>query len=357
MLLMSIFLAGAMWSSDAFSAEVKVSGFLTAAAAKTSGLKDEPGAKAKYIERLNNDHINYADTHYGINIRTSLSEEWTAAGQLYASGAEENYNVILDWAFASYQPSPDLVANFGKIKFPTSMVSEVIDVGLLYPWIRPPQELYNLEAEGPNIVAEAFNGTTLIWRNNVGNSVVYLQPFIGSIPSAAGTKHDLTGLKLALEGDTFSAQVSHYSAEMEFETVTAWPEPYRTLEGKDLKVSTAGLNLDWNNIIVMGEYGSSKLDNNSETETKSYYATLGYRIGKVLPHITAASINRGEADEETGQKSTTVGIKYELQPDVALKAEWQKVSPDMNAAGESIFVEGAEEEDFNVYGIAINIVF
>jgi len=355
--MMAVFLAVTMSCSYAFSSDVLVSGFLRAGAAKTSGLKDETGEKAKYLERVNNDHADYGDTNYGVNITSNLTDEWTVAGQLWASGAEENFNLMLDWAFASYRPSSNFTANFGKIKFPNALVSEVIDVGLLYPWVRPPQEFYNMEAEGPNIVVEAFNGATLIWGGEAGDFSYSLQPFVGSITAEAGNKNDLIGLKLAAEGDYFSAQVSQYSAQLEFGTVTAWPEPYQTLEGKEIKVTTSGLSVDWNNIVVMGEYGVSEVDNNTDTKTEAYYATIGYRMGRFLPHVTSASLSRGEADEEAGQESTTLGLKYQVRSDIALKTEWQKVKPKMTAAGESILVGGAEQEDFSVFSVAIDVVF
>ena len=54
----------------------------------------------------------------------------------------DNFDLEADWAFASYSFSDQVQVRIGKIKLPTFLVSDFIEVGYSYPWIRPPQEVY-----------------------------------------------------------------------------------------------------------------------------------------------------------------------------------------------------------------------
>ena len=95
-------------------------------------------------------------------------------------------------------------------------------------------------------------------------------------------------------------------------------------------------------------------------DTEAYYATLGYRIGKWLPHLTFASID-GEASlvgvnadrqglggaaqikDPSGnvvgslnfpvpqQTSITAGLRYEVNDSAALKIEYQVVDLETDA--------------------------
>lgn len=136
--------------------DVRLGGFIRAAGAVT----DVADSKDKYMERINN-NASYGDTHFGLNISAAINDNWSVAGQLYASGAEENYNISLDWAYASYRPNDNFSVDMGKMKYPNLVVSEYYDVGITYPWIRPPEEIYRFEVLGPSLSYEAISGFKL----------------------------------------------------------------------------------------------------------------------------------------------------------------------------------------------------
>ena len=64
--------------------------------------------------------------------------------------------------------------------------------------------------------------------------------------------------------------------------------------GGDCNVTAAGLSLDLSNIIVYAEWTTRTTDGTLSRpfgDQDAWYATLGYRIGKFMPHITFASID------------------------------------------------------------------
>jgi hypothetical protein len=54
------------------------------------------------------------------------------------------------------------------------------------------------------------------------------------------------------------------------------------LNKKKASFTSAGLGLDWNNIVVQTEYAKRKTDS-YVNDTSAWYVMAGYRFGKVLP--------------------------------------------------------------------------
>ena len=59
------------------------------------------------------------------------------------------------------------------------------------------------------------------------------------------------------------------------------------LKNKKASFTSAGLSLDWNNIVVQSEYAKRKTDSYIN-DTNSWYLMGGYRIGKFLPYYNHA---------------------------------------------------------------------
>ena len=78
---------------------------------------------------------------YGLQAVSPLGDGLTATGQLIARGSE-NYKPEFEWMYMTYNITPTLSAKFGRIRTPFYMLSEYLEVGYTYHWIRPPQELY-----------------------------------------------------------------------------------------------------------------------------------------------------------------------------------------------------------------------
>ena len=125
--------------------EIEWHGFLTSAVAITSGAGDG----VEYSGGTSDD-AGVKDSRMGLSLSTRVDENWTLAAQMKALGTDD-FNLIMDWAFASYQvPDTTTVLRFGKIKYPVGLVNEYVEVGYSYPWIRPPESFYSQDVVGPN---------------------------------------------------------------------------------------------------------------------------------------------------------------------------------------------------------------
>jgi hypothetical protein len=88
------------------------------------------------------DKIEYdKNSVYGLQAGSDLGDGLTATGQIVARGSE-NYKPEFEWMYMTYNITPTLSAKVGRIRTPFYMLSEYLEVGYTYHWIRPPEELY-----------------------------------------------------------------------------------------------------------------------------------------------------------------------------------------------------------------------
>jgi hypothetical protein len=96
----------------------------------------------EYLQRISDELAYEYDTSYGVNLRTQLAERVAGVAQLTGAGRNGSYAVDVEWAFVEYTLSDDWRLRIGKMNLQTFILSDYIEVGYLYPWVRPPEEVY-----------------------------------------------------------------------------------------------------------------------------------------------------------------------------------------------------------------------
>lgn len=332
-------------SGSISAADLIWDGYFSAAYAQTN-------SESSYRE-LVSDQGSFADSRFGVHLATEVDRLWMLEAQFFAAGYEENYNLVLDWAFVAYQVSHQLQLKFGKLKYPNNLVSEYYDVGLAYPWVRPPHEFYGQEELSTMVTSEAFNGMTAIYSRHQNSWEYIAQPFFGeiSLEEGAGTVSKLLGLKFTAAHDIAELQLSVAQGRINFEG--------HEYDEKKKRVVTFGTLSEWGNLVNYLEYAVSEIDDEDEANTKVGYYTLGYHFGDTMPHLTFSKFDQ---ENGWGQKSITLGVKQMLNSNMAVKFEIQRVTPEDNPetgaemeAG--LFEEAPESEKVNVFTIAVDMVF
>jgi len=372
-------LASAVISALATNAAqaIQFDGFMTAGAAKIVDINKADKGNV-YIGGLGDRGITEdlsfeKDTRFGLQISSDITEDMSAVAQLLGVGESGNFNAIIEWAYIDYEFHDMASIHVGKIKQPVYLVNDYVEVGYAYPWIRPPQEVYLL-----NNPLNTVNGIELLLQFPVGPGTLSFQPYLGSnrddIPNAQGAyfeAENIYGIDVKYSGRGYTAHASNFQCEVKtfggFTTDANNPfgQPLQVdLNGTgDCNVTAAGLNLDLANVVVYAEWQKrTTTDGLSRAfgDTDAYYATLGYRFGKFLPHITFASIS-GEASlvglsTGTGaitgvngaalpgvpggslnfpvpiQTSITAGLRYEVNDSAALKVEYQVIDVEQDPA-------------------------
>jgi hypothetical protein len=351
---------------------IQFDGFMTAGASKIVTIEDADKGNI-YIGGLGDRGITEdltfeKDTRFGLQISSDVSDNMSVVAQLLGRGDAGNFNAIVEWAYIDYEFHETTSLHVGKIKQPVYLVNDYVEVGYAYPWIRPPQEVYLL-----NNPLNTVNGIELLLQFSVGPGTLSFQPYIGSnrddIPNGGGAyfeAENIYGLDVKYSGRGYTVHASNFQCEVSVtgQTFTApsllGPVDV-TLGGSkgDCNVTAAGFNVDLANFVGYAEWTQRTTDETLSQafgDTEAYYATIGYRFGKWLPHLTFASItgeastvglpNNGAAVLQNPippgapgfpngltslnfpvpiQTSITAGLRYEVNDSAALKVEYQVV--------------------------------
>lgn len=155
---------------------------------------------------------------------------------------------------------------------------------------------------------------------------------------------------------------------------------------KSASFTSAGLGLDWNNIIVQSEYARRKTDSYINN-TSSWYLMGGYRIGKFLPYynhaetkstghvnntvaaacpagypaactptLQALSAGVNALSAPVNQSTDSIGVRWDLYRSLALKVQIDRVRPSGNA-GQLLRAAPGFTGPVTVGAIALDFVF
>ena len=263
-----------------------------------------------------------ADNGVGLQIFSEVNDKVSFTGQLLAKGLVDGYSLDAHWAFIDYHPRHDLSFRAGRLVLPVMMVSEFVDVGYAYPWARPPTEAYS------GVPFASYSGIDVIYTLNVGHNNLIIQPYLGSIPSSSSTGGDLradlgVGLNLAYQFE-YGFLRAHV---MQVEGLAGTSSSSGLTLQLDAQIIAIGADVEFGNVVVISEYIKKDfeltgLEPYSEVGGEAAYLTLGYRMGKFLPHITFAS-----ADSDVEQASALDVALEQVMADPAFLAYMGTLSP------------------------------
>ncbi len=362
---------------------IQFDGFITAGASKIVDAEDAEKNNV-YIGGLGDRGITKdlsfeKDTRFGLQISSDVSENMSVVAQILGRGEQGNFNAIVEWAYVDYEFHKTASVHVGKIKQPVYLVNDYVEVGYAYPWIRPPSEVYQ-QINPLNTV----NGIELLLQYPIGSGTLSLQPYLGSnrevipnINSAFFEAENIYGMDIRYSGRGYSAHASNFRCDVKVSghipdlNAPGFSSPDQGLDingdninvvraridgGGKCNVTGVGFNIDLANVVIYSEWTArttteelSRVFGNQE----AYYATIGYRFGKWLPHITYAvidgkastfglagdngAIHGGQLDFQPPglrsqnfpvaiQTSITAGLRYEVNDSAALKFEYKVIN-------------------------------
>lgn len=336
-------------AQNTHAADILWGGFLNATGAVSN-------SATPYLGSEITDRGNFNEVLLGINMAADLGDDLQLAAQLEGGDGI----VVLDWAFASFRLNEATSVAAGKLKYPGNLVSEYADVGYLYPWIRPPQEIYGHDALGGVMSLEAFNGARILYSGFKENFEYDVQLYMGAATEEAMNHDRMFGLSFALSTAASQLVLSFNRANMLMVDIPTAP-----MNDKNMTILSVGATTEWHNLVVYAEYADSNTQDIPALDTTAWYTTLGYRFGKTMPHVTYSSMAQ---DTGIGQSSWTLGLRRELSLSSALKLEWQRITPDaVTAAGTAavpmlvgragLFESIPAESEIDMFSISVNVFF
>ena len=328
-----------------------------------------------------------ADNTLGVKIGADINDKVDLSVQMLAKGTVDGYSLNAHWAYIGFELSNQLLLRAGRLNFPGAFYSEVQEVGYSYLWVRNPIEAYTL------IPLATYSGVDLVYTLNYREIEFTIQPFLGSAPpfpiSDLSVEVGLAyGLSLTSSFDLGKINIVAAAAE-DISFVAGGLE--RTV---DYFLISAGVEIEYENIIFIGEITKKDIVNHASTNVVSnsdmaaWYMTLAYRVGDFVPHFTVA----GTQSDNTAifysanspapgappagvppeawrvpvdmlipgnaelflQRSITAGVRYNLSDQVALKLEAQRITPEKGTWG--VFASDPGEHA-NLFSLAVDLVF
>jgi hypothetical protein len=116
-----------------------------------------------------------------VNASTTVGTHLRLGAQVFAQtfGKYGDDKPILDWALVDYNFRPEIGVRLGRLKFPRSLYSDVLDVDVVRPFIFLPQSIYDSRLRD---FQASFDGGMIYGSLNVGQSSFDYKVFYGDIP-------------------------------------------------------------------------------------------------------------------------------------------------------------------------------
>jgi hypothetical protein len=348
-------------------ADIRINGF----ANLTGGITSSEDSLYDY-----DDNIGFASQSlFAIQVSGDINDKMTATGQLVARGSND-YSADFEWAYITYQTSDNTSVSAGRLRMPLFKYSASLDVGYSYHWVVAPQSVYGVPFNNIDGVRFDYSGYT-------GDLEYSFQFTTGNIDS----EFTLAGASAALVIDNVVAITGDFAyknwkfrgvyatGKVNFDipdlepAFTQLSQLSASLSDKLQSSDDSGIFyggsieydvFDW---FVAAEYTGVEISDSFYPDEVNYYVTAGIRTGKWTPFITyeKSDLNNGPKflSEISGfpaafqpgvtqlvvaiqqpavaeDNTISVGVRYDLDTNVALKADIVKRTNDINDKEDSL---------------------
>jgi hypothetical protein len=395
---------GAAWADDAATPMFSFSGFGTLGVVKTNTDLAEYGTSVLQPGGATTKADFGVDSLLAGQVNFRPTKSLSFVGQIVANRtADDDFVPHVEWAFAQYAIIPDLSVRAGILAVPIYLQSDSRLVGFANPWVRPPTAVYS-QSPFTN-----YTGIDLVYRHSFGGVNVTVQPYFGEakpeVPDVNTGGHtkseleDIRGVNVAAEIGSWTVRAGYLQTQFTYRTasiaqliggvrqvapvVPGAAALANSLDPIDKQITFAavGVAYDSGNILFQGEYAKRKADF-FLADTTSYYATLGYRFGPVMPHITlsrvrtdsptsqsvipaagplaaiGAGVNTLLATQNPAQKTIALGVRWQFARNADVKLQWDRVNLPPGGLGNFQRQQpGFAGSNVNVYSAAVDFVF
>lgn len=372
---------------------ITVSGFGTGALTRTDTDQAE-FTRLNQVSGAGKDWRNGVDSNLGLQVTGKLNDtiSFTAQGLVRKYGVSDRYQAELAWAFAKFKLNDDFSLRVGRIGLPVYMISDVRNVGYANTMLRPPTEMYR------QVTFDSADGGDITYQHTFGENTVTAQLAAGNakVRSSDGYQVDFSptmAVQLLLERGPFTYRLGHTRTEFtvnensRLDTLETGLRSLRLtsvlneIPRHDVKgtFNSAGISMDYNNIIGLGEFAKRKTDSRLVPDTTSWYVMMGYRVGKFVPYFVHSDVKQNSIRSfaslpTTGplaalsagangvikaglQTTNGVGVRWDFYKSAAFKVQVDRIN---TRDGNGYFTNakpGFAGSTVNVYAAAIDFVF
>ncbi len=293
-------------SVNTMSAEIKTSGFMTIAATQTDTKYEVDSGAYNRVSLL-------PDSVAAVQFDASIDQYTSATIQLVARGNNEqalsgkdNFEPDVEWAFVKIKPNYSNEIKIGRMRLPAFLLSETLEVGVTYPWVRAPHIMYQqiptTELTGASYTYSKFLNdewmlnSTIFWGAPIREEADIANQF-GAVLNVSNDLHQIRFSVLSTKLSTdFSTEgldaalsvadpLNKYSAEQISSFKDDVTSPFQDL---DFLQASLGYIYDSENILFITETSAQEVGDSAIPSVVSAYATLAWRFETLTPHLTIA---------------------------------------------------------------------
>jgi len=260
------------------------------------------------------------ESRAGVQVSYALTPQAKVVGQVVVRGT--NGTPDITWAYASYKLNKDFELQVGRKRVPLYYYSDFQDIGVAYPWVATPPELYGWDATNYNGVSVRYGGSfgdTNVTASLFGGREDFDKSLYWRLYGLENTKvtwKNILGADLEVNNGPWTIRGVYMGADVETDGVLA-------------KLTAYGLaaNLDMDTWFVLSEVTSLKRE--SAILGLNYSAPaatlgVGLRLGKWTPFVNWAQYVESAGDAVYAPatfRRTSATLRYDLNSSSALKVQ------------------------------------
>lgn len=311
------------------------------------------------------------DTKIGAQIRYMATDNLSFAAQAKVEAINEEFKPKVSWAYGSYRFNDSLTVRVGRLATPVYLKSDSLDIGYTYSWARPPVEVYG------QVPIQSFEGIDVLYSTDVAGQAIGFQAYAGTVLEQ---DFSFLGNKSTVEADkSYGLSATLPFSHGFVRAVHAVSDGVNIDAGgpiqlEDLKgtFTAIGGEFNYGNASLIGEYAlrdgpsADGLIPKGVSQLNGFYVTSAYQLTPTIkPHITYSRVD----DKNSGgnQTSVTAGVRYDVYPGVAVKAEYSAVEADgypglydasgLQGFGMNMAAPAMLEADSDIFSLSVDFVF
>jgi hypothetical protein len=342
------------------------------------------------------------DSRLGLQLDVDFNQSWHAGVQWVARNhAGDFFEQNLDWAYLRWRPVDDLDIRIGRLGLDLFMLSDYRNVGYTYPWIRPPHEFYG------NLLIYHFDGIDIAKKIAVGEGYLTLKAGGGysfvQLGGNSNNEYTMEGASLVYEQGDWRARIGYGHVKSVNEvlpqanidalaspaTNAVWPGASSLIgklgtQGKEVHYSSIGLSFDDGVWLAQTEGAYVNANYATYLSSASGYLSVGRRVAKFTPFLLLGisetlrgRVNipepllpipeviamRNAVDNVLNnygvdEKSVSLGLRWDVYQNIALKAQWSHFWLGNNGAGLWVIqTSGPTPNNVDVWSAGVDFMF
>ncbi len=333
------------------------------------------------------------DSRLGVQLTAQPSRDLSSVLQLISEQQNDgSYRPRVEWANVQLRLSDALSVRVGRIARPAFLSGDHRKVGYTMPWVRPPLEVYSM------LPGASSDGVDAGYRFTHGAVNHDFQIFVGNSDAKGPVNsnvltRDGLGLAYRSESGGWTVRSSYLQSKLTVDGPQPLFDAYRGFGAagraiaeryetrrKNYRLATLGAGYDAGSWFIIGE--AARVWNDSWMGDRTgWYLGAGHSFGDVTPYFVLAGIKSDSPTSTSGldhpgaaglnerlndllaltpvQKSISVGVRWDVVRDLALKAQFDYMDIADGSSGHQVnlqpgFVRG---KNLKLFSVALDFVF